>query len=134
MFKVQHSINIEIDEQGLKQLIIDEIARQNPTIAVDDIKFTQRRNPTEIEVAVTGHVEDGATRASVSGTNTTVATDLVDEAEGTSEEAVTEDEVVQEDVTLDAASQLLAEEAEESLDDMLTDEEPDEEEEDPFAD
>jgi ACT domain-containing protein len=126
MFIVQHSINIEIDEKGLKQLIIDEVARQNPAIAVDDIKFTQRRNPTEIEVAVTGHVEDGATHASVSGTNTTGATAVVEE--------VTGEQVVEEEGVLDPASQLLAEEADESLDDILTDEEPEEEEEDPFGD
>lgn len=132
MFKVQHSINIEIDEKGLKQLIIDEIARQNPTIVVDDIKFTQRRKPTEIEVEVAGHVEDADGNRVVTASTATAT--VVDEAEEAIEEEATEEAVEQEEEVLDAASQLLAEEAEESLDDMLADEEPEEEEEDPFAD
>ncbi len=129
MFNVQHSISIEIDEKGLKQLIIDEIARQNPTIVVDDIKFTQRRKPTEIEVEVAGHVEDADGNKVVTASTATAT--VVEEVEEAIEEEAEEEAVEQEEEVLDAASQLLAEE---SLDDMLADEEPEEEEEDPFAD
>lgn len=120
MFKVEHSVKIDIDEAGLKQLIIDEIARQNPTIAVDDINFTQRRSPTQIEVAVTGHVEEGKQVAvSDKGATKDVAEPVLDEE-------------AEEEESLDAAGQLLADEAEDDVDSLLADEEEPEEEEDPF--
>lgn len=127
MFKVEHSVNITIDEAGLKQLIIDEIARQNPTIQVDDITFTQRRKPsTEIEVSVSGHVEGDAP------VHTPVNVEVEEEV---TEEAPTEPETEEEEADLDPASQLLADESSDDVDDLLADEEEEElDEDDPFAD
>lgn len=126
MFKVEHSVKINIDEAGLKQLIIDEIARQNPTIQVDDITFTQRRKPsTEIEVSVSGHVEGDAP------VHTPVSVEVEEEV---TEENPTEPET-EEEADLDPASQLLADESSDDVDDLLADEEEEElDEDDPFAD
>ncbi len=54
MFEVkkQISIDINIDQDGLEQLITEEIHRRDSSIKVKAIKFIQRRNPTALEVEV----------------------------------------------------------------------------------
>lgn len=56
-FEVQHTVSIEIDEEGMKCLIIDAVKKQDPSISIDDITFTAARNPSRVEVKVTGHVD-----------------------------------------------------------------------------
>lgn len=134
-FVINHTLSISITEEDLKRLIIDEIYRQDPTIVVDEISFTQKRNPTLIETAVSAHVETGNSGA--------VHRNVVDK--GTAEEA----QQVMEEVAkapkkstkaktpaeefLEAEKQEEDEE-DESVEDLLANAtESEEEEDDPFA-
>lgn len=141
-FVINHTLSISITEDDLKRLIIDEIQRQDPTIVVDDITFTQKRNPTSIETAVSAHVETGNTQS--------VHRNVVDK--GTPEEAqnvveeVTKkstkkpksaktpaEEFLEAEDDLTAVPQDEIEEEEESIEDLLSNSSEDEaEEDDPF--
>lgn len=114
MLEITRSVSISIDEDGIKQLILDKIAETDPSIVVDNINFTQSRKPTRIIADIEAHMESGESRPK---------TDLPKE----------EPEVdLDEEEELDHASKLLEEEqSEEEV--SLDDEEATEEEEDPFA-
>lgn len=112
MLEITRSVSISIDEDGIKQLILDKIAETDPSIVVDNINFTQSRKPTRIIADIEAHMESGESRPK------TAKTDLPKE----------EPEVdLDEEEELDPASKLLEEEV------SLDDEEATEEEEDPFA-
>lgn len=117
MLEIKRSVSISIDEEGIKQLILDKIAETDPSIVVDTINFTQSRKPTRIIADIEAHMESGESRPK------TAKTDLPKE----------EPEVdLDEEEELDPASKLLEEEqSEEEV--SLDDEEATEEEEDPFA-
>lgn len=117
MLEIKRSVSISIDEEGIKQLILDKIAETDPSIVVDNINFTQSRKPTRIIADIEAHMESGESRPK------TAKTDLPKE----------EPEVdLDEEEELDPASKLLEEEqSEEEV--SLDDEEATEEEEDPFA-
>lgn len=133
-FVINHTLSISITEDDLKRLIIDEIHRQDPTIVVDDIAFTQKRNPTAIETAVSAHVETGNSES--------VHRNVVDK--GTPEDA---QEVMKEVASKTTkrsskaktpAEEFLEaeekqEEEEKSVEDLLSTATEEEEEDDPFA-
>ena len=67
MFEVKKEITVDlainIDQEGLEELVIQEIKRRDPTIIVDSIKFIQRRSPAGLDVVVDAHIDGQTAKA-----------------------------------------------------------------------
>lgn len=56
--KKQVSLDINIDQDDLEQLIKDAINKKDPSIVVTDIQFVQKRKPTNtLEVQIEAHID-----------------------------------------------------------------------------
>ncbi|MGL4616528.1 MAG: hypothetical protein ACRCVV_22075 [Shewanella sp.] len=57
MLEITRTVNIKIDEAGMKQLIIDKVAAHDPNIVIDEITFVARRNPPSMDAVIVAHME-----------------------------------------------------------------------------
>lgn len=115
--KIDYAVNIEIDEKTIKQLIVDQIARQNPALVVRDVTFTQRRNPPSIEAKVDAYFEDGSAPAALIPVTSSESEEQGELALANTSEAVDDTDYAAE----------FTEEEEPSEDDLLGEEETEEE-------
>lgn len=71
MLKIEKAVKISVTQQDLEDLVRAEIARQDPTIVVDEINFKATRNPAGVEVTVTGHAGSPAELTNTRSVKTT---------------------------------------------------------------
>jgi hypothetical protein len=108
MFQIEHAIKITVTEEALRQLVVDQIKRQDPSIDVTEVSFTAKRNPTTIEVTVTGCVNNG-TKPVVAAKATDTVTETKTDKKASEIVEETSVEVAMD--AQDAAAKLLAEES-----------------------
>lgn len=87
-FIVKHSIHIEIDEEGLRCMVVDKINERDPNIIVDSVSFSQKLKPkTHTVVDVEAHLEGDSLSQRSLDANPKIQIDLKTEEPEEKEEA-----------------------------------------------
>lgn len=113
--KVISQVKIAITQADIEEMIKAKIAAHDSNINVDGIEFTQRRNPTRMDVEVTAHYGDQQSEQEPEvETQPEVVTEVqeeelpVVEAEPVEEVVETEPEVVESDTEETKAPETIA--------------------------